>query len=269
MLGIVAGLAVLPFVTDAAGASPPASTTTTTVPSGTVPSTGAVTGLPYARYWFGIPPQAEPYNRPNSGMPNATIKIFNKLGQLAIYGNSSVLYVLPQLLQHTYSTAALFKLGEQLYASNCSACHGVRADGVPPDNTPVQGGGFPSLQHVSPAAIDFWIESGRMPAVATNLTQPIRRPARLDQLQALAIATYLNTLFPATPTSRRSTSKARASRRARSCSPRTAPRATRSPATATPSRTTRSRRRCATSPPRRSPRRSARARPTCPSSRAT
>jgi ubiquinol-cytochrome c reductase cytochrome c subunit len=211
MLGVVAGLAVLPFVATGAGASPPTTsttvsappTTTTTFPPGSVPPPGVVPlpaqiNFPFKVTWIGIPPQLEPYNRLNSGMANATIRIFNKAGQLAIYGNTSVLYVLPQLLQHQYSTPGLFKLGEQLYAQNCSGCHGVTANGVPPTLTP-KGGGFPVLQHVGPATIDFWIESGRMPAVATNITQPIRRPARLNHLQALAIATFLNTLWPATP----------------------------------------------------------------------
>jgi ubiquinol-cytochrome c reductase cytochrome c subunit len=211
LLGVVAGLAVLPFA-PGAGASPRGDptttvtvplTTTTTFPPGSVPPPGVVPlptqiNFPFKIYWVGIPPQLEPYNRLNSGMANATIRIFNKAGQLAIYGNTSVLYVLPQLLQHQLSTPGLFKLGEQLYAQNCSGCHGVTANGVPPTLTP-KGGGFPVLQHVGPATIDFWIESGRMPAVATNITQPIRRPARLNHFQALAIATFLNTLWPATP----------------------------------------------------------------------
>ncbi len=211
LLGVVAGLAVLPFAASAGATSPPGSTSTTSPPTttttyapGSVPPSNAVPtapaplNVPYKITWVGIPRQLEPYNRLNSGMANATIRIFNKAGQLAIYGNTSVLYLLPQLLQHTYSTPALFALGESLYAQNCSVCHGVTADGVPPALTP-KGGGFPVLQHVGPATIDFWIESGRMPAVATNETQPVRRPARLNHLQALAIATFLNTLWPATP----------------------------------------------------------------------
>lgn len=209
LLGVVATLAVLPFA-GGAGASPPTTTTTyapptttTTLVPGSVPPPGTVAppapiNVPFKIYWVGIPPQLERYNRLNSGMPSATIRIFNRAGQLAIYGNTSVLYQLPQNLQDTYSTPALFSLGESLYAQNCSACHGVTAKGVPPALTP-KGGGFPVLQHVGPATIDFWIESGRMPAVATNQTQPIRRPARLDHIQALAIATFLNTLWPATP----------------------------------------------------------------------
>jgi ubiquinol-cytochrome c reductase cytochrome c subunit len=214
LLSVVAALAVLPFATGAGASPPPTSpppTTSTTIPTGPTTPLPAETGTaPFRVYWVGIPPQLETYNRLNSGTPNSTIRIFNKAGQLAIYGNTSVLYLLPQLLPHgpcrpdvsprakPCSTPALFTLGESLYAQSCSGCHGVTADGVPPTLTP-KGGGFPVLRHVGPATIDFWIESGRMPAVATNITQPVRRPARLDHLQALAIATYLNTLWPATP----------------------------------------------------------------------
>lgn len=199
LLGVVGGLAVLPFTTGASAAPPPPTTpltTTTTVVVAPIPPDPL--NAPFRIYWMGIPPQKDTFNRPNSGMPNATIKIFNKAGQLAIYGNTSVLYFLPQLLQHTRSTPALYNIGRQLYSQSCSACHGIQANGVPPTLTP-KGGGFPTLQHIGPATIDFWIESGRMPAVATNETQPIRRPARFNHFQALAIATYLNTLWPATP----------------------------------------------------------------------
>ena len=74
----------------------------------------------------------------------------------------------------------------------------MNANGVPLAYTP-NGGGFPTLHNIGPAAIDFWIESGRMPATSTKLTQPIRRPARLNHMQALAIATYINSRWPATP----------------------------------------------------------------------
>ncbi len=149
-----------------------------------------------------IPPAFPPYTAHNSGTPNSTIKLFNSDGQLIAYGNSSVMYYLPQFLQglppgQEKTPRALFVQGESLYAINCSGCHGVVANGVPPHYTPP--GGFPSLQHVGPATIDFWIESGRMPATSTKLTQPVRRAARLDHLEAIEIATYLNTRWPATP----------------------------------------------------------------------
>jgi ubiquinol-cytochrome c reductase cytochrome c subunit len=217
MLGTVAALAVLPFATSAGAQSPTTSTTTTTfvseptttlLPAGTTGSTGSTAACNPAQglAWRGIPVQSNPYATRNAGTPNSTLTVFNKHGQLIAYGNRSVSYVAPQLLSNL-SFASLFCLGEQLYAVNCSACHGVTANGVPLPGTPVEGSpppgdgptAFPILQHVGPATIDFWIESGRMPATSTRLTQPTRRVPRLDHLQALAIATWLNARWPGTP----------------------------------------------------------------------
>jgi ubiquinol-cytochrome c reductase cytochrome c subunit len=136
-----------------------------------------------------LPPPFVYYNSFDAGMANSQIQVFNKAGQLVLYGDSDVLYRLPP--------ATLIGLGQQLYESNCSQCHGVDANGVPAPGTP--GGAFPDLLGLGPATYDFWIESGRMPAVATKDTQAARRPARLDQGQALAISAYINSLQPATP----------------------------------------------------------------------
>jgi ubiquinol-cytochrome c reductase cytochrome c subunit len=147
------------------------------------------------------------YDQFNSGMANSSVRVFDKNGQLLYYGDTAVTYYLPQMLvsgdwckaknPQSCTPALLKTLGEQLYQQNCSACHGVKANGVPPPGTP--NGGFPTLLGLGPATYDFWIESGRMPAASTKQTQPMRRPPRLDKLQALAISEYLNSLQPATP----------------------------------------------------------------------
>ena len=187
LLATAGALAALPFaqLASAASTSQHRSTTSTTLP----PPSGS---------WRGVPPAYPPFDRHDSGMPNSTIRIFNKYGQLAVYGNRSVLYVLPQYLEPDIPVRLLIANGEQLYRANCQACHGVDANGVPPQGTPGQGG-FPSLQAVGPAAIDFWIESGRMPATSTRLTPPARRPARLDHLQAIEIAAWITSRWPITP----------------------------------------------------------------------
>jgi ubiquinol-cytochrome c reductase cytochrome c subunit len=131
------------------------------------------------------------YDQFNSGMANSSIRIFGKDGQLLIYGNSSVKYYLPQALVDKTIAATLWVDGYQLYEANCSACHGPQADGVPPQGQPNDG--YPTLIGLGPATYDFWIESGRMPAASTPSTQPMRRPARFDHLQALEISDFLNT----------------------------------------------------------------------------
>jgi ubiquinol-cytochrome c reductase cytochrome c subunit len=144
-----------------------------------------------------IPRPTPFYDQLNSGMANSSIRIFGPDGQLVIYGNSSVKYYLPQALVSKSVAASLWSLGYQLYEQNCAACHGVQADGSPPSGTP--NAGYPSLLGLGPATYDFWIESGRMPAASTPSTQPMRRPMRLNHLQALAISTFLNTKSKACP----------------------------------------------------------------------
>jgi ubiquinol-cytochrome c reductase cytochrome c subunit len=138
-----------------------------------------------------IPKAAYFYDQFNSGTANSSNRIFGKNGQLLSYGDSDVVYYLPQVLATGKTPAALWALGEQLYVQNCEACHGVLENGVPPKGN--QAVGYPDLTGLGPATYDFWIESGRMPAASTPSTQPMRRPARLDKLQALAISDFLNT----------------------------------------------------------------------------
>src|SRR5271163_674118 len=59
------------------------------------------------------------YNAFNSGMANSSIKVFNKSGELVLYGDNDVLYALPP--------SSLIGLGETLYQQNCEACHSAKA----------------------------------------------------------------------------------------------------------------------------------------------
>jgi len=57
---------------------------------------------------------------------------------------------------------------------NCASCHGNQADGVPANGTT---GAYPDLVGLGPATIDFWVDSGRMPA--TDLARSKRHGASL------------------------------------------------------------------------------------------
>ena len=134
-----------------------------------------------------VPPAAYQTGRANSGTANSTNQVFVN-GKLVAYGNSNITYVNPP--------SALIPLGEALYAQNCASCHGTKANGVPAEGTP---GAFPNLRGLGSATIDFWIESGRMPAANTTAVQANRKTPRLTHDQALAVAAYVNSLSPATP----------------------------------------------------------------------
>lgn len=135
-----------------------------------------------------LPPAAYQTGRANAGAANSTNQVFNAKGQLVSYGNSDITYSQPP--------AVLIPMGQALYAQNCASCHGTSADGVPAVQTP---GSYPNLRGLGSATIDFWIESGRMPAANTTAVQANRKRPRLTHEQALAVTAYVASLSPATP----------------------------------------------------------------------
>ena len=129
--------------------------------------------------------------RKNAGTPNSTI-VVKKNGVVVKYGNKYITYKAP--------SSALDNLGEALYKENCASCHGNEANGVPASGT---AGAYPNLVGLGPATIDFWIDSGRMPAKNVRAIQAPRREAALTPSQALAIAAWVNSLsasYPDIPT---------------------------------------------------------------------
>lgn len=133
------------------------------------------------------PPAAYQTGRENSGSSYSTNRVYSN-GKLVAYGSSSITYVAPP--------SSLATLGEALYQQNCASCHGTNADGVPANGTP---GGYPNLRGLGPATIDFWIQTGRMPAADPTSVQAPSRIPRLNSHQAVAIAAWINSLSPATP----------------------------------------------------------------------
>ena len=151
---------------------------TSKVPVSTGASAESVLAAPVAAYQTA---------RPNSGTANSTLRLYRN-GSLVAYGNTHIVYVTPP--------KTLIPLGEALYQQNCASCHGVAADGVPADGTP---GAYPNLRGLGPATIDFWVQSGRMPAADPRNVQAVRKRPRLTPVQSLAIVAYVNSLAPATP----------------------------------------------------------------------
>jgi ubiquinol-cytochrome c reductase cytochrome c subunit len=124
-------------------------------------------------------------SRANAGTPNSSVVVRDANGTITSYGNSAITYNLPP--------SSLEAFGEALFMQSCASCHGSEANGHPTDGSTEQ---YPSLQGVGPAAIDFWIESGRMPAVQPGNVQAIRKAPRLTHTQALAIAAWVNSKWP-------------------------------------------------------------------------
>jgi ubiquinol-cytochrome c reductase cytochrome c subunit len=125
--------------------------------------------------------------RRNAGTPNSTISI-KKDGKVVEYGNKYIIYKAP--------SSNLDALGEALYMENCASCHGAKANGVPANGT---SGAFPALVGLGPATIDFWVDSGRMPAKNLRAIEAPRRQPALNPNQALAISAWVNSLSPSYP----------------------------------------------------------------------
>jgi ubiquinol-cytochrome c reductase cytochrome c subunit len=126
--------------------------------------------------------------RKNAGTPNSTIVKRNSSGVVISYGDSAIMYNAPP--------SALDSLGEALFMQNCASCHGAKANGVPASGV---SGAYPDLVGLGPATIDFWVDSGRMPATNPRAIEAPRRFPRLTPDQAVAIAAWVNSLDPSYP----------------------------------------------------------------------
>jgi ubiquinol-cytochrome c reductase cytochrome c subunit len=126
--------------------------------------------------------------RTNAGTPNSSVVVKNSNGVVISYGNTAIMYNAP--------SSALAALGQALFLQNCASCHGTAANGLPANGT---SGAYPNLVGLGPATIDFWIESGRMPAADPRSVEAPRRQPRLTHDQALAIAAWVNSLSPSYP----------------------------------------------------------------------
>jgi ubiquinol-cytochrome c reductase cytochrome c subunit len=127
-------------------------------------------------------------SRKNSGTPHSSHVVRDSKGNIVSYGNSSITYTAP--------SKSLIQLGHALYLQNCATCHGVEANGVTADGT---AGAYPNLVGVGSATVDFWIESGRMPAADPTNVQAARHVPRLNHKQALAVAAWVDSLSPGLP----------------------------------------------------------------------
>ena len=96
----------------------------------------------------------------------------------------------------------LRELGEQLYAGNCSTCHGPNGEGFV-DAVPGRGSGgilgkAPSLRGVGELSADFYLRTGRMPLGHVG-EQPNRGRVYFNERQLRALVHYVGSLAPGPP----------------------------------------------------------------------
>lgn len=80
--------------------------------------------------------------------------------------------------------------GQALYETRCSSCHGVRFGGSSI---------APPLTGVGAAAVDFWLSTGRMPAMVPQNVQAMHATPQFSPAQIDAIVRYVTTASPGGP----------------------------------------------------------------------
>lgn len=97
---------------------------------------------------------------------------------------------------------SLVELGRQLFAGNCSSCHGGLARGIRAAPKGQGSGGVtglgPSLRGVGAQSLDFYLSTGRMPLSEPG-AQPERQTPELSRREIDAIIAYVTSLGPAGP----------------------------------------------------------------------
>ena len=80
---------------------------------------------------------------------------------------------------------ASLERGAELFATQCSSCHGLDGRGV--------AGNGPSLEHEGEASTDFVLRTGRMPLAAPDL-QARRGPVRYSEEEIVALVAYVGSI---------------------------------------------------------------------------
>jgi len=97
---------------------------------------------------------------------------------------------------------SLRELGFQLYAGNCSTCHGPNGSGFPEAKPGLGSGGIlgkaPSLHGVGELSADFYLRTGRMPLGHVG-EQPNRGHVFFSDREIRALVTYVGSLGKGPP----------------------------------------------------------------------
>ena len=92
------------------------------------------------------------------------------------------------------------QLGAELYAGNCSSCHGIAGGGI---SSPRRGAGGitgagPPLRGVGARAADFYLRTGYMPLASIH-AQPVRERVLFSEKEIRSLVAYVASLGPGPP----------------------------------------------------------------------
>jgi ubiquinol-cytochrome c reductase cytochrome c subunit len=89
------------------------------------------------------------------------------------------------------------RLGAQLFAGNCSSCHGARGQGIPYSRAQAGGsdivGAGPDLRGVGALAADFYLRTGYMPLGRPG-DEPVRARPYFQEREIRALTAYVASL---------------------------------------------------------------------------
>ena len=125
--------------------------------------------------------------RKNAGTPNSTDVTKNASGQVIEYGNKYITYKTPRARSTNSVRRSSWRTARRVTAPRPTAYR------------PRPCGAYPDLVGLGPATIDFWVDSGRMPAKDPDAVEAPRRQPALNPQQAEAIAAWVNSLSPSYP----------------------------------------------------------------------
>ncbi len=90
------------------------------------------------------------------------------------------------------SDTDLIAEGRELFVVGCASCHGLNAEGIEMQSGSNNG---PSLIGVGAAAVDFQVETGRMPMARPDVQAP-RKEGMYSDEEIAALAAYVASLAP-------------------------------------------------------------------------
>jgi ubiquinol-cytochrome c reductase cytochrome c subunit len=99
----------------------------------------------------------------------------------------------PAQAQQSETDEELVAQGRELFLVGCSFCHGQNGEGISTARPGYQVG--PSLVGVGAAAVDFQVETGRMPMANPSAQAPRKKPVYTDE-ETAALAAYVASLGP-------------------------------------------------------------------------
>jgi ubiquinol-cytochrome c reductase cytochrome c subunit len=98
----------------------------------------------------------------------------------------------PASAEDSAASTDVVEKGRALFLVGCSSCHGQNGEGIVTQSGTQYG---PSLVGVGAAAVDFQVDTGRMPMAAPGPQAPVKKPVYTEE-ETAALSAYVASLGP-------------------------------------------------------------------------